>query len=1029
MEIKYTNAFAKGLKLLNKQGNKKAIRELETVVPKLQNGEKLDAKYRDHKLHANNFVKENSRCAHLLNDVLLVYTNDNGILSLEQIGDHHTLRGFGEGLEESENTASKEEVLADMDKTFGQEGVYMWSTYILPNGHFLNPENPNAEWYWEEQGITPDYEHCDFIYYEYNPYGEYLFDDCIKMNVTYPYLILPATEKWTAQQQNAVKEIIRNKSNFVYEIEDVAEKAYYNNASVNVYEMSEPLLIDGPFGTTVLDLSVYDEYDVIKIINKAYMRGYIESDNIDEAYEPVKKGIAYKVFRVKDGKLYPPMVANSGGKDTPIGVWVDAEAGEFAGLSKTGRPQVKQAKGGATLSYRPGWHLGDVPRAKQFDRINKKTGEPEFPKDFVWAECEYAMDVDYQPESDARGYERTKIGDDGKVITYKSDKYQHSLAGIPHIPEKGYYKYRTNPNPDTVSWVITGSMKVNKLLSDEEVNNILKSKGIEPIHRQGGDKTLAELGLSESLKEDFSNKLYHTSNPIFREKIAKEGLTPQVGDSYYLHYSEYRPDDIRPCIFLSKEPYDSTYDDDIYEVNLSSLDKEQLESDPEFKDGYRYFKSISTEDIKLIYKGECTMKCEDLKEAHRDDKEVVKLRKTIKNAKKKLNDLGISTVNENIGDKKITYKGYNIDHFVYTLNLVDKEVGPIDGYIILSNTKIGDDLYLPLYCENEEGEVLDFKTLDEAKDWIDKYDGKYTIEIKHRDEIHAVINEAEDLDESVEKHDTLNPALWNEDNTLKEDVSNKILQIADDFLDDLEEDEIKINVVDIKLVGSNCSYNYNPNSDLDVHIVADTDSLNCPDNLYPLLYSAYRSIWNSKYDPVIHGVPVELYVETSDTEQLSDETEETEEEPLEEARKSSALVSNGIYSVLHDTWIKEPVQADIPDIDTEVFEKLFKEWEDKYFDVVAEPTFENIKRYIEDIYDLRKSSIASDGEYGIGNLVFKECRNLGYLDNLKNLRNQLKTKELSLEDLSEEDLKENFGKGLPYVIERFDKLCEVYKDK
>ena len=30
---------------------------------------------------------------------------------------------------------------------------------------------------------------------------------------------------------------------------------------------------------------------------------------------------------------------------------------------------------------------------------------------------------------------------------------------------------------------------------------------------------------------------------------------------------------------------------------------------------------------------------------------------------------------------------------------------------------------------------------------------------------------------------------------------------------------------------------------------------------------------------------------------------------------------------------------------------------------------------------------------------------------------------------SEEDLKENFGKGLPYVIERFDKLCEVYKDK
>ena len=119
----------------------------------------------------------------------------------------------------------------------------------------------------------------------------------------------------------------------------------------------------------------------------------------------------------------------------------------------------------------------------------------EFPKDFVWAECEYAMDVNYQPESDARGYERTHIDDKGNVITTKSDKYQHSLAGLPKLPKDGYYKYRTNPNPDTVPWIITGQMKVNKLLSDDEVNEILKSKGVEPIHRQGGDKTLKELGL------------------------------------------------------------------------------------------------------------------------------------------------------------------------------------------------------------------------------------------------------------------------------------------------------------------------------------------------------------------------------------------------------------------------------------------------------------------------------------------------------------------------------------------------------
>lgn len=236
---------------------------------------------------------------------------------------------------------------------------------------------------------------------------------------------------------------------------------------------------------------ISDKYDIEVFDSFIQMYKIPQNESIaPDGYEPNKKGKAYKVFKVKNGKLYPPMVANPGGEDTPIGVWLTADEGEFAGLSKTGRPQVKST-GSGTLSYRPGWHLGDIPRASQFDRTNKETGEKEFPKDFVWAECEYTMDVDYQPESDEQGYMRT----DKDGNQYRSDKYQHSLAGLPKMPKDGYYKYRTNPRPDTVPWVITGAIKVNKLLSDDEVNEILAKHGIEPIHRQGGDKTLAELGL------------------------------------------------------------------------------------------------------------------------------------------------------------------------------------------------------------------------------------------------------------------------------------------------------------------------------------------------------------------------------------------------------------------------------------------------------------------------------------------------------------------------------------------------------
>jgi hypothetical protein len=50
--------------------------------------------------------------------------------------------------------------------------------------------------------------------------------------------------------------------------------------------------------------------------------------------------------------------------------------------------------------------------------------------------------------------------------------------------------------------------------------------------------------------------------------------------------------------------------------------------------------------------------------------------------------------------------------------------------------------------------------------------------------------------------------------------------------------------------------------------------------------------------------------------------------------QTNAVKSNGIYSVLNNTWLKEPVQADIPDIDKEEFDKLFSEWEDKYFELL-----------------------------------------------------------------------------------------------
>ena len=123
---------------------------------------------------------------------------------------------------------------------------------------------------------------------------------------------------------------------------------------------------------------------------------------------------------------------------------------------------------------------------------------------------------------------------------------------------------------------------------------------------------------------------------------------------------------------------------------------------------------------------------------------------------------------------------------------------------------------------------------------------------------------------------------------------------------------------------------------------------------------------------------------------------------VEEKDTKSTAKSNGIYSI-NNGWIKLPEKKAIPHIDENKYNNLFEEWENKYFDIIEDNNVNNdkINDFIEDLYDLRKASIDKDGEYGLGNLVFKEFRSLGYLDNLKEIKREKTEKELSLEKLEE----------------------------
>ena len=112
--------------------------------------------------------------------------------------------------------------------------------------------------------------------------------------------------------------------------------------------------------------------------------------------------------------------------------------------------------------------------------------------------------------------------------------------------------------------------------------------------------------------QNIPEKLYHKAPPHVRNYIKEQGLVPYVGDSYAMHWEDKVDiSKLRPYVFLydkNVSEYDSTWDDDIWEVETKLLNKNLLMPDPDIGmyenlGCYVYPVVIEPNKIKLVYKG------------------------------------------------------------------------------------------------------------------------------------------------------------------------------------------------------------------------------------------------------------------------------------------------------------------------------------------------------------------------------------------------------------------------------------------
>ena len=208
----------------------------------------------------------------------------------------------------------------------------------------------------------------------------------------------------------------------------------------------------------------------------------------------------------------------------------------------------------------------------------------------------------------------------------------------------------------------------------------------------------------------------------------------------------------------------------------------------------------------------------------------------------------------------------------------------------------------------------------------------------------------------------LNEDLWSGER-LKSNVREALLKIAEKFYSYTGTD---LEIKDIQLVGSNASYNWTSTSDIDLHLIMDFSEFSNGERQQEVLRKKFLSkkrIFNDEYDIKIFGHEVEMYVEDINDYNASD----------------------GIFSVQRNLWVRKPKHID-PDVnrnDVKRRVRYFKNIIDRLEDVERTvDKFERAMRIKDEIVNMRQSSLESEGNFSVGNVVFKTLRESGYISTL-----------------------------------------------
>jgi hypothetical protein len=207
-------------------------------------------------------------------------------------------------------------------------------------------------------------------------------------------------------------------------------------------------------------------------------------------------------------------------------------------------------------------------------------------------------------------------------------------------------------------------------------------------------------------------------------------------------------------------------------------------------------------------------------------------------------------------------------------------------------------------------------------------------------------------------------------------IRTKLLAIAEDFWTSLK---LEVPIMDIQLTGSLANFNWNSGSDLDVHIIIDFSQIDENLELVRKALDGQRFMWNMRHPVILRGHDVECYVQHKDEQHIA----------------------SGLFSILRDKWLIVPSWNE-PNVDQKDIDEKMRVIKSEVRTIKtrarstrgddAQELHDYLDRLKRKIMSDRKEGLAKGGEFAVENLVFKELRRDGTIEEIIDLLSQIYSK-------------------------------------